>query len=78
MASTFERKFFHTVCNFASVEKFLALLMDGSMHHRPDEPIIIRSILTEEIDYELELAVVLRGWENTFQQSRRASKSAGM
>jgi hypothetical protein len=39
---------------------------EGGRHHRPDEPIVYPEHLTEELDYELELAVVLMKSESIF------------
>ena len=36
------------------------VLSECVRHHRPDEPIVYPEHLTEELDYELELAAMLK------------------
>jgi len=85
------KKFFHTAGNFREhheeatkagfshpVMPWIVFLQNTDAIIGPDEPVIYPEHLTQELDYELELAVVLKKRANTLRRKKRPATSADM
>ena len=83
------KKFFHTAGNFHEHEEesktvnwsheiapWIVFFQNVDAIIGPDEPIVYPEHLTEELDYELELAVVLKKAGKWFSPRRRPTTSA--
>ena len=83
------KKFFHTAGNFREHEEeskqvgwsheiapWIVFFQNVDAIVGPDEPVVYPEHLTEELDYELELAVVLKRQGSGSRRRRRPTTSA--
>ena len=83
------KKFFHTAGNFREHEDesknvdwsheiapWIVFFQNVDAIVGPDEPVVYPEHLTEELDYELELAVILRSRASGSRPRRRRTTSA--
>ena len=85
------KKFFHTAGNFREhaeegersgwvlpIKPWIVFFQNVDAIVGPDEPVVYPEHLTEELDYELELAVVLKKGGKHFSADEAMVTSAGM